>query len=113
MSSCSDPRPSSSAGATAMVLQKRRTFYGLVPKSVYGYSPEFAASRRPIDGNEINCAFWPLRWLIVRQRSGATSVPQLIPSPAGLHDVDQKKRSSRFFSVSASSITGRAELNAQ
>ena len=80
-----------------MVLQKRRTFYGLVSKSLYGYSPEFAASRRPIDPNEINRASWPLRRLIVRQRSSATSVPQLIPSPTGLRDVDQKNRSGRFF----------------
>jgi hypothetical protein len=38
-------------------------------------------------------------------------LPQLIPSPAGLHDADQK--SGRSFLQGVSSIRGHAELNAQ
>jgi hypothetical protein len=83
MSSRSGPAAASSSGATAMVLQTRRTFYGPASKSVYGYSPEFEACLGPNDPNEMRRASWPISWLIVRQRSRATSVPQLIPSPAG------------------------------
>jgi hypothetical protein len=54
MSSCTGPQPLHPLPTrTAMVLQKRRTFYGPASKFLYGYSPEFEASRGPNDPNEM------------------------------------------------------------